>query len=234
MPFRVQPPRDRKLYRLVKRAPVRRVRRGTSFYAPGSEAAEVLLVREGYVRLVLPAMEQGREPRTSGLALPWEFFGTEALTGGLRRYGAVAGPRCAVQALPAPDVLAALRTARKTLDAYLFGTERDLHLLRHSRSGSRGPSARQRLAEVLLDLGERSGDRTGRGVRLGVRPTHQVLADLAGAHRATVTTVINEWLYEGILSDRDGNLTLSRPSALWRLAGYAEEGRSVDRSGSHL
>ena len=49
----------------------------------------------------------------------------------------------------------------------------------------------------------------------------QVLADLAGAHRATVTTLLNDWLYEGILaSTPDHRLTLRRPGDLWVLAGY--------------
>ena len=93
--------------------------------------------------------------------------------------------------------------------------------LRHAQGGSRGPSASQRLAEVLLDLGRRCGEPAGRGIRLSERFTHQTLADLAGAHRATVTTLLNDWLYEGILgADKGGRLVLARPTGLWSRAGY--------------
>ncbi|HSM59238.1 MAG TPA: Crp/Fnr family transcriptional regulator [Longimicrobiales bacterium] len=229
MPFRLVPPRDRTLYRHVKRADEVTLRKGRSIYAPGDDAREVWLVREGYVRLVLPGMEQGRGVRTVGVALPWEVFGDEALTAGRRRYGAVAGSRCVVQPLVASGFLRGLKTARRSLDAYLRGVERELHRLRHAQGGSGGPTAAQRLAEVLLDLGERCGEPVGRGIRLSERMTHQVLADLAGAHRATVTTLLNDWLYEGVLqSDAAGRLVIARPAGLWSRAGYLpaeEEGR---------
>jgi len=221
VPFRFEPVRDRKLNRLVKQADQVRLRKGASLYSAGDPAPEVWLVREGHVRLVLPGMERGRGARTVGVALPSEVFGDEALTEGHRRYGAVAGSRCLVHPLPAGRFLSGLKTARRSLDAYLEGVERELHRLRHAQGGSRGPSAAQRLAEVLLDLGERCGEPVGRGIRLGERLTHQVLADLAGAHRATVTTLLNDWLYEGVLqADPAGRLVLARPTGLWSRAGY--------------
>jgi CRP/FNR family transcriptional regulator len=232
VPFRLEPPRDRTLFRLVKGAESVALPKGRALYAPGDAAQGVWLVREGYVRLVLPGMEKGRGFRTVAVALPWELFGDEALTAGHRRYGALAGARCVVQALPPAGVLRGLKTARKSLDAYLEGVERELHRLRHAQGGSHGPSAAQRLAEVLLDLGERCGEPVGRGICLSERLTHQVLADLAGAHRATVTTLLNDWLYEGILAnDGAGRLVLARPTGLWSRAGYhpPEERRAPER-----
>jgi RNase P/RNase MRP subunit p30 len=118
-------------------------------------------------------------------------------------------------------VLTGLKTAKSSLDAYLEGVERELHRLRHAQGGSRGPNASQRLAEVLLDLGERCGEPDGRAVHLTQKLTHQVLADLAGAHRATVTTLLNDWLYDGVLAtSADGCLSLRKPRDLWALAGY--------------
>lgn len=221
MPFHLVPARDRKLFRLVKKATPVRLRRGARLYEPGDDARAVYLLREGWVRLVLPGMEQGRGERTVAVALPWELFGDEALSSNRRRYGAVAGTGCTVLALPPAGVMRGLKTAKLSLDAYLVGVERELHRLRHAQGGSRGPTAAQRLAEVLLDLADRCGDPEGRGVRLSERFTHQVLADLAGAHRATVTTRLNDWIYEGILrADRQGRLTVVRPGDLLALAGY--------------
>ena len=221
MPFRLEPPRDRKLFRLVKKSEAVRLPKGRALYAPGDEAHGVYMVRFGFIRLVLPGMEPGLPERTVGVALPWELFGDEALTEGRRRYGAIAGTSCIVQPLPKGGVLQGLKTAKSSLDAYLEGQERELHRLRHAQGGSHGPSAAQRLAEVLLDLGERCGEPENRGLHLGQKITHQILADLAGAHRATVTTLLNDWLYDGILSTaRDGCLTLQRPRDLLAHAGY--------------
>lgn len=221
MPFRLSPPRDRKLFRLVKRAEPVELVKGRSLYRAGDPAKEVYLVHRGFMRLVLPAMERGRPERTVGVALPWELFGDEALTEGHRRYGAIAGASCTVLPLPKGGVLSGLKTAKSSLDAYLEGVQRELHRLRHAQGGSRGPSAGQRLAEVLIDVGERCGEPDGRHLLISERLTHQVLADLAGAHRATVTTLLNDWLYEGVLtSDADGLLCIQRPADLWALAGY--------------
>jgi CRP-like cAMP-binding protein len=221
MPFRLVPPRDRKLYRLVKRATPVQLVKGRSLYAPGDSARDVFLVSTGFIRLVLPGMEKGRGMRTVSVALPWELFGDEAFTEGHRRYGAVAGSTCVVLPLARTAVLTGLKTAKKSLDAYLEGVERELHRLRHAQGGSAGPTAAQRLAEVLLEMGHRCGEPAGRGVHLSVRLTHQVLADLAGAHRATVTTLLNDWIYEGVIGTApDGCLALRRPRDLWVLAGY--------------
>jgi CRP/FNR family cyclic AMP-dependent transcriptional regulator len=228
LPFRLIPPRDRKLFRLVKKAEPVRLVKGRPLYRAGDPAKDVYLVRSGFMRLVLPAMEQGRPERTVGVALPWELFGDEAFTEGQRRYGAIAGSTCTVLPLPKTGVLHGLKTARKSLDAYLEGVERELHRLRHAQGGSSGPTAAQRLAEVLLDMGDRCGEPDGRRIELSERLTHQVLADLAGAHRATVTTLLNDWLYDGVLSTtREGCFCLQKPSELWARAGYDTPTRST-------
>jgi len=228
MPFRLHPPRDRKLYRLVKEADTIRIVKGRALYGPGDDAKDVYLVRKGFMRLVLPGMKKGARERTVAVAMPWEVFGDEAFTEGLRRYGAVAGATCEVQPLPQRAVLKGLKTAKLSLHAYLEGQEQELYRLRHAQGGSNGPDVAQRLAEVLLDLGVRSGEPEGRSIQLTERLTHQVLADLAGAHRATITTLLNDWIYEGILgSTGDHRISLRRPGDLWVLAGY-ETGDGTD------
>jgi CRP/FNR family cyclic AMP-dependent transcriptional regulator len=225
VPFRLDPPRDRKLYRLVKKAELVRLMKGRWLYSPGDPARELWIVRSGFIRLVLPGMERGQRERTVSVALPWETFGDEAFTEGHRRYGAIAGATCVVSPLPRTGVLQGLKTAKRSLDAYLEGQERELHRLRHAQGGSHGPTAGQRLAEVLIDLGVRCGEPSGRGMELSERMTHQVLADLAGAHRATVTTLLNDWIYEGVIGvTGDHRLTLRRPAELRVLAGYHQEG----------
>lgn len=225
MPLRLVPSRDRKLYRLLKAAESKTVTKGTILFEAGDAASRVYLVREGYVRLTLPGLQPDTDPRTVSLALPWELCGDDAFLGGTRWYGASAGCRCTVQPLPATSVLHALKTARHSLPAYLDGIGRELHRLRHAQGGSNGPSAAQRLAEVLLDLSERCGEPTEGGVGLSQRLTHQVLADLAGSHRATVTTLLNDWLYEEILAtDAEGRLVLARVEELRARTGRRGRG----------
>ena len=70
MPFRLHPPRDRKLSRLVKKAETIRLVKGRSLYPSGDEAREVFLVRSGFMRLVLHGFEDGASERMVAVALP--------------------------------------------------------------------------------------------------------------------------------------------------------------------
>jgi hypothetical protein len=83
-------------------------------------------------------------------------------------------------------------------------------------------------------VGDRCGEPEGRRIVFSERLTHQVLADLAGAHRATVTTLLNDWLYDGILTTTaESCFCLQNPVELWALAGYntpAERERDEARS----
>ena len=229
MPLRLEPVRDRKLWRLINSAPARATRKGEVLFRRGQPGGEVFLVQEGHVRLQL-AGEGGAE-RTVAVAGPSELFGEEAMVpGALRPYGAVAGERGAVVTLDGASVRAVLGTSHHTLTTYLEVKERDLHLLRSAATGSPGPSARERLAGVILDLAERLGEPEGDGVRVPHWFTHRELADLAGAHRSTVTTSLNDWIWRGVIATSGRALVLDRAG----LAALARErdggGDSVDRN----
>lgn len=222
MPLRLEPLRDRKLYRLVKAAAERRMPRGDVLYDRGEEAPCVLLVRRGHVRLVL----DGRgEPRTVAVAGPGELFGEEAMVPGARRpYTALAGERCVVSELDGAEVRNVLRTSQHTLTTYLEVKERELQLLRDANGGSR-PTTRQRLAAVLLDLADRLAAEE-EGIHVPHWFTHRELGDLAGAHRSTVTTALNDWIYEGILEEAPKGFRIQRPDALQREAGLRPAGHA--------
>ena len=95
---------------------------------------------------------------------------------------------------PSMGVFKALRGSPKTLGTLLSSYDRDLAVARRI-AGSSGSSSKARIADILLDLADRLGDDDGRRIRLDHWFTHQELADLAGAHRSTVTTALNDWIY---------------------------------------
>ena len=70
------------------------------------------------------------------------------------------------------------------------------------------------MADVLMDLSLRLGIEHVRGLRIPHWFTHQELADLAGAHRSTVTTILNDWIYDGILKTDGKAIVVMRPAAL--------------------
>lgn len=207
MPLRVEPVRDRKLHRLIKAAPQRSPRKGEPLFRAGEPAAGVYFVQHGHVCLTAGA---GPARRTAAVAGSHELFGEEAMIpGALRRYSALAGERSVLVVLDGPSVRGVLHSAPHTLAAYLEVKERDLDTLRRLATGSPGANARARLAWVVLDLMDRLGEPEGDRVWLGPRLTHRELADLAGVHRSTVTTCLNDWIWRGVLVARGRALGLT-------------------------
>ena len=229
MPLRVEPVRDRRLWRLVKAATPRATRKGEVIFRCGDPAAEVFMVRAGHVCLRLGGEED--EGRTVAVTGPSELFGEEAMIpGAVRPYTAHAGERGSVVALPGAPVRAVLRSSQHTLTTYHEVKERELRRLRSSATGSPGPSARARIASVILDLVERLGEPEGERLRLPHWFTHRELADLAGAHRSTVTTCLNDWIWRGVLSTQGRSLLIA-PAGIeaLRTAGTELAG-SIDRT----
>ena len=71
MPLRVEPVRDRKLYRLIKAGPTRSTRKGEMIFRQGEPGEVVSLVQDGHVGLRLG--RTGAPDRTVALAGPWEL-----------------------------------------------------------------------------------------------------------------------------------------------------------------
>ena len=161
MPLRIEPVRDRKLHRLVKSAIPRAVRKGEAIFRLGDPGGQVFVVRRGHARLQLAGTDG--VDRTVAVAGPSELFGEEGMIpGALRPFNALAGAPGSVLPLEGAAVRGVLRTSQHTLTTYLEAKEWELRLLRSAAAGSPGPSARQRLAAVLLDLFERLGGAGGR------------------------------------------------------------------------
>ncbi len=206
--------RDRRLNRLVKRSPERTLRRGEVLYDRGDRATDVFLVRSGHVCLTIPC-GAGRGRRISEVAGPMEIFGLEALLpDASRRTGAEAGSDTVLVSLPGGEVFRTLQASRSTLAAVLRAQEEEMERVRRLAEGRRGLRAADRLGAVLLDLARRFGEGEGRHRPVGLRLTHRELADLAGIHRSTVTTLLNDWIYQGVLKEGADGLVIRKPRVL--------------------
>jgi len=228
MPLKVIPRRDRKLHRLVKKGETRVLKRGESLFSPGDPAFELFLVRTG--SLLLTHNHGGLDERVVALAGPWELAGEEGLNPGTgRRTGARAGERAQITLLDGGGVNRALRTASKTFGAFLLAKEEELALARASAGPRRAGGTSQHLASLLLHLSNRLGrtEEAG-GIRIPIRLTHKVLAELSGCHRSTVTTLLNDWIYDGILQRVEGQIRILRPERLAELPASGLSEVSVD------
>ncbi len=221
MPLKVVPNRDRKLHRLVKKAEARTLQRGEALYAVGDPAPTVILVRKGHLRLT--TLSEGDGPgRTVALLGPWELGGEEGLVQGTpRRTGAVAGEKTQLMELDGERVARVLRTAARTLDAFLEAKAAEEFLYQILISSRRPGGASLRLGALLLQLARRLGRGEGKGVEIPISPTHRTLADLSGSHRSTITTLLNDWIYEGLLGSRGKGIRILDPETLEKRVGQA-------------
>jgi CRP/FNR family cyclic AMP-dependent transcriptional regulator len=78
----------------------------------------------------------------------------------------------------------------------------------------------QRVAQVLVNLSEMFGrpDPKG-GIKLGLRFTQEELAELAGARRETLSTVLQEFREDDILDLRYARIDIKNPDALRKMSG---------------
>lgn len=230
MPLKVIPRRDRKLNKLLKAAVPVEYKKRKKIYARGDESPVAYIVRTGHVRLTLPRTGSQTE-RTVGIVGPNELFGEEALSPDVpRRYTAMSGTCCTVAPLDGSGVFKALRGSPKTLSTFFSSWHADLVSARRV-AGLSGSSSKARIADVLLNLARRLGNEEGRKIRLEHWFTHQEIADLAGAHRSTVTTAMNDWIYDGVLKQGPRELVIAKPGTLRKAGTEASRKRRRKRTG---
>ncbi len=84
-----------------------------------------------------------------------------------------------------------------------------------------------RLATLLLNLGERFGEEDGAGTLLGVRLTHQELANMIASTREAVSKVMSEFQRESFIEVQNRRIVLLNKEAIAERAS-GPSGLSVD------
>lgn len=75
-----------------------------------------------------------------------------------------------------------------------------------------------RLAKKLLDLGDRYGEETGGGLRIGVKMSQEELGDLVATTRESINKQMKLWAGSGLASMDHGVITLLDAEALEALS----------------
>ncbi len=193
-------------------------------YRPGDPADRIYLLRTGRVRLMRPGpvLATGAHGKESLHALlrPGDLFG-EALRppeATMEEY-AVAQGETEVWSIEGRD-LKALVEARPPLALEIIrGLNDKNRALTRRANALTFKEVPARLAETLLVLGETHGERCQHGGEIDLRGiTQQDLADLVGASRSFVSTLINEMKRDGLLGNVGRTLCLRQPKELKRLA----------------
>jgi len=185
---------------------------GAYIYRSGDPADRIYLLRSGRVRLLRAGSIDGGATDESVHALlrPGDLFG-EALRppDATMEEAAATQGAAEVWSIEGRD-LRALVEARPALALEIIrGLSDRARALRRRVNALTFKEVPARLAETLLSLGETHGERCPHGGELDLRGvTQQDLADLVGASRSFVSTLINQMKRDGLLGNIGRTLCL--------------------------
>jgi CRP-like cAMP-binding protein len=198
---------------------------GAIIYRPGDAADRVFLIRSGRVRLLRPpgstVGQEGAEGESvHALLRAGDLFGeTLRPAEATMEEFAVANGETEVWSIEGQD-LKALVEARPPLALEIIrALSERVRSMRRRVNALTFKEVPARLAEALLVLGETHGERCPHGGEIDLRGiTQQDLADLVGASRSFVSTLINEMKRDGILGNVGRVLCIRNQRELRRLA----------------
>jgi len=187
-------------------------------YRPSDAADKMYMLKSGRVRI----LRSGKTAARSVLALlrPGDIFGDV-----LRQEGAamtemaVASGEAEVWTIDGRDLHALIEARPQIAMEVLSGLNDRVRTYRQRVAGLTFKDVPARLADILLTLSESHGERCPHGGELDLRQiTQQDLADLVGASRSFVSTLINEMKRDGALGNVGRILCIRDAKALRKLA----------------
>jgi CRP/FNR family transcriptional regulator, cyclic AMP receptor protein len=97
--------------------------------------------------------------------------------------------------------------------------------IEHARMLLLSDSASERLAKLLLRLGDEFGERTATGIRLHTSLTHEEIAQMIGSSRETVTRVLGEFKRKRMISFSNSAIVLHNLTGLESVIALRKNGR---------
>jgi CRP/FNR family cyclic AMP-dependent transcriptional regulator len=190
-----------------------RFARGQVIFLEGDQGTALCLIAEGRVRIQLTGAD-GREVVLTVYG-PGEIFGEMALLDGEPRSAdAIAQDDARVYWLQREEFAAFLDSHPRAAMTMLASLSRRL---RHTTRVVQDAAFRDvpaRLARVLLDQAERSGQPVPGGIRIEGRITQGELAAMVGASRETVNRALRGFERRGLIRWDDHHLVLAQTERL--------------------
>ena len=196
-----------------KRSRSRKFSRGSVIYVPSDQGESVLLLTAGRVKIhhLTPDGKQA----LLALIDPGELFGELAiLDDGKREEFAEAMEACQIVAIPR-DVIQDLMESHSQVSlgvTKLLGLRR--RRLERRLKSLLFRSNRERLVHLLVELLEKYGRPAPEGTLIGIRLSHQELANIIGSTRETVTVLLGELSLDRLLTIKKRKIYVSDPGRL--------------------
>jgi CRP-like cAMP-binding protein len=171
--------------------------RGVRIFREGDSADSLYVLKKGLVKLT-SLSDKGRETILHILQ-PDEIFGELLLSEEKRPFTAVAIEDALVMIISRESFLELLSAVPTLALNFMRLLSKRLAMVERELTESSHTWSYQRLARVLLQLGEKYGEEVAAGTLIKVRLTHEDLANLIGTSRETVTTQLNRFSRLGLL-----------------------------------
>jgi CRP/FNR family transcriptional regulator len=196
------------------------IQKGQFIFREGDPADWFHIVKHGNVKCVKSSPE-GREV-TLKVLMPGDLFCCEASA-----FTGEGHPGCA-QSMGEGTII---KIHRKTmLDMIQRNPEAAVNIinylslrLRESQDNAKGfalDRAEQRVAAILVNLTQRSGIQEANGIRIGVRLTHQDLADMAGLTKETTSRILSRFKKDLVIAGSGKHLIIQDLPRLQLLARH--------------
>jgi CRP/FNR family cyclic AMP-dependent transcriptional regulator len=196
------------------------IQKGQFIFREGDAADWFHIVKQGNVKCVKSSPE-GREV-TLKVLMPGDLFCCEASA-----FSGEGHPGCA-QSMGEGTIIKIHR--KVMLDVIQRNPEAAVNIinylslrLRESQDNAKAfalDRAEQRVAAILVNLTQRSGIQETNGIRIGVRLTHQDLADMAGLTKETTSRILSRFKKDQLISGTGKKLLIQDLSRLQRMAPH--------------
>ena len=210
--------------------PGHRVAKGARVYGLGDSAQSVFYLRQGFVKLT-SMTEDGRE-LILRLHQAGEVFGELCHCTGERREQAVAMEECAIVELSFDEFVAHLQSNRPAFLLFLSNVAQQLSAAYDQIQTLSFNSTMERLVRTLGRLADEFGEPDGEWIRLTHYFRQDDLAQMIGARREVVSTLLNQLREQGLINYARKDGLLLRRAGLDRFLVSAEKSSaSLNESG---
>ena len=187
---------------LDKTGITRKLEKGDYIFRSGESAGGVYFLKTGKVK-VSHIASSGKE------VILWFCFGgdifglAESLQCGEREVNAFACDQSEILSIPQDKFNSFLFENPQVMFLLLQVMTSRLRCLSETLANVAGEQVNRRFARLLFWMCTRYGRSEGEGMVMNVQLTHQEIADMIGATRQTVTSLMNDFRREGVLKIHD-------------------------------
>lgn len=190
-----------------------KVKKETVLYHQGDTPDQVFLIETGRVRITA-YQESGTERQLYIAEKGCLIAENSVIMGQLHTSSAVAIVDSSVYSIPANQFIQAMKLDFSLAWAVMEMICRKQNILFYQVLGLSFSQSLQRISRVLLNLLEQYGKPCAKGTGIGIRFTHQDVANITGASRVTVSNTFNMLSDAGILCKENGVFVVCDIAAL--------------------